>query len=240
MQKYKIADVVFQTRLMYDYTCKLFSKYEYLGGEAAEFTVEVTAEDVAKEKELAPEFKDDYLENLVVLRRLCDYVLLNKNGLIFHSSAIMVDGKAYLFTAPSGTGKSTHAALWRKLLKDRAVTINDDKPIVRLIDGEFFVYGTPWNGKHNLGANVKAPVNAICLLHQAKENRIELATNVQKLAAVFNQTVRPTDEKGMNKLLDLVAKLIEKVPIYSLGCNVSIEAAKLSFETMSKEKMNED
>ena len=185
-------------------------------------------------------FKDEYLENLVILRRLCDYVLDKKQGMIFHSSAIAVDGQAYLFTAPSGTGKSTHAHLWRQLLGERAVMINDDKPIVRLIDGKFFVYGTPWNGKHNIGSNVSYPVKAVCLLRQAKENAIYKCSPAKTLMTILNQTVRPTDERKMDKLLTLAEKFIEKTAAYLLECNVSKQAAELSFNTMSKGNENEN
>ena len=240
MSKYKIADVVFDVQLLFEYTKRLFSKYEYLGEEIPEFSMVVTREDIAKEKALAPNFKDDYLENLVVLRRLCDHVLDAKEGLIFHSSAIKVDGNAYLFTAPSGTGKSTHARLWREMLGDRAEMINDDKPIVRLENGEFFVYGTPWNGKHNLGSNQKVKLKAICLISQAKNNAIRRTSAKEMINVVLNQTVRPLDVGKMEKLLVLTSKLLTSVQTYALECNISKEAAELSFSTMSKEKEDEN
>ncbi len=240
MPKYKIADVVFNAQLLYEYTERLFSKYEYLGQEIPEFSMSVTKEDILKEKVLAPDFKDDYLENLVVLRRLCDYVLDAKEGLIFHSSAIKVDGNAYLFTAPSGTGKSTHARLWREMLGERAEMINDDKPIVRLEGGKFFVYGTPWNGKHNLGSNQKVPLKAICLISQSKNNAIRKTSPKEMINVVLNQTVRPMDIGKMEKLLSLTSTLLTSVDTYVLECNISREAAELSFSTMSKEKENEN
>lgn len=240
MAKYKIADVVFDVQLLFEYTKRLFAKYEYFGEEIAEFSMVVTKEDIAKEKALAPDFKDDYLENLVVLRRLCDHVLDCKDGLIFHSSAINVDGKAYLFTAPSGTGKSTHARLWRELLGDRAQMINDDKPIVRFEGGEFYVYGTPWNGKHNLGSNQKVKLKAICLISQAPKNSIRKTSPKEMINVVLNQTVRPLDIGKMEKLLLLTSKLLMSVETFALECNISKEAAELSFSTMSKEKEDEN
>ncbi|MBQ8427284.1 MAG: hypothetical protein IJX16_05955 [Clostridia bacterium] len=147
----------------------------------------------------------------------------------------MVDGNAYLFTAPSGTGKSTHTRLWRELLGDKAVMINDDKPIIRYVDGEFYVYGTPWNGKHRLDTNTRAKVKAICQIYQAKENEIKKISPPEMLLTVLNQTIRPNDAETYDKLLDLIDKLLRKVELYKLGCNISIDAAKLAYETMSKE-----
>lgn len=234
MIRYKIADVVFDAELIYGYTPRLCKNYEYVGDEKPSFTAVITNEDVAHEKALAPEFPEPYLESLALFRKLCDYCLTNANGIIFHSSAIMVDGKAYLFTAPSGTGKSTHARLWRELLGDRAVMINDDKPIIRYIDGKFYVYGTPWNGKHHLDTNCRAEIKAVCKIEQAKENTIEVASTNEMLLTVLNQTIRPEDYGQMDTLLTLIDKLLTTVKLYKLGCNISIDAAKLSYNTMSK------
>lgn len=240
MPKYKIADVVFEAKLIYGYTERLCKNYEYDGEQPCDFSVVMTNEDVAKEKALAPEFVEPYLESLALFRKLCDYCLEHANGIIFHSSAIMVDGKAYLFTAPSGTGKSTHTRLWRELLGDRAVMVNDDKPIIRYIDGKFYVYGTPWNGKHHLDTNCRAEIKAICKIEQAKENSISKASTAEMLLTIFNQTIRPEDPAQMDRLLNLTDKLLTQVELYKLGCNISKEAAELSYTTMSKEKNDEN
>ncbi len=234
MFRYKIADVVFDAVIRYKYTAKLCENYLYTGDEPAVFTAEVTDADIAKEKANATEFPDAYLESLALFRKLCGYCLTNCDGIIFHSSAIMVDGEAYLFTAPSGTGKSTHARLWREMLGDKAVMINDDKPIIRYIDGEFYVYGTPWNGKHHLDTNTRAKVKAICLIRQAKDNVIERASTQEMLITILNQTIRPDNMAQMDKLLALTDKMLKTVQLYKLGCNISPEAAKVSYNAMVK------
>lgn len=232
MPKYKIADIVFEVQLIYGYTAKLCSSYEYFGEEECAFKTVMTEEDILSEKQKAPEFHDAYLESLSLFRKLCDYALSNCDGLIFHSSAVMVDGEAYLFTAPSGTGKSTHTRLWREMLGDKAVMINDDKPIIRYIDGDFYVYGTPWNGKHRLDTNCRAKIKAICKIYQAKENRIEKCETSEMLLTVLNQTIRPDNIEQMDKLLGLVEKLLNNIKLYKLGCDISLEAAQLSYNTM--------
>ena len=234
MHRYKIADVVFDAELIYKYTPALCKNYEYSGEEKLAFTAIMTQDDIAYEKALAPEFPEAYLESLALFRKLCDYTLSEVDGIIFHSSAIMVDGEAYLFTAPSGTGKSTHTRLWRELLGDRAVMINDDKPIIRYIDGDFYVYGTPWNGKHRLDTNARAKIKAICKIYQAKENTITKADSTEMLLTILNQTIRPTELDKMDKLLNIIDKMLTSVKLYSLGCNISREAAELSYNVMSK------
>lgn len=233
MAKYKIADTVFEILTVSDYTqhlCKDFLVEDL----KAEHTIKTTVEEVREEMKKEPNFPGVYIESLVVFRRLCDYLLQKKKGIIFHSSAIIVNGEAYLFTAPSGTGKSTHARLWRELLKEKAVMLNDDKPLIRQIGNQFIAYGSPWNGKHKLGANVSAPIKAICVLEQAKENKITKISPKEMLPVVINQTMYPNNEEKVDKMLNLLDGLLKTVNLYKLQCNVSLESAELSFNVMSK------
>lgn len=236
MPKYKVADIVFSAKINFKYTEMLCKNYEYDGTEPEVFTAEITANDIMAEKVKAPEYPDAYLESLALFRKLCEHTLSYADGIIFHSSAIMVDGEAYLFTAPSGTGKSTHTRLWREMLGDKAVMINDDKPIIRYVDGDFYVYGTPWNGKHRLDTNCRAKIKAICKIYQAKENQIEKCGVSEMLMTILNQTIRPDNLQDMDKLLSIIDKLLTQVKLYKLGCNVSAEAAELSYNTMKKEQ----
>lgn len=240
MPRFKIADIVFSVDCVYDYTKWLCRDYEYDGNEQDAFRLKVEQADILNEKKKLADFPDFFVESVFVYRKLCEYALNNANGLIFHCSAVMVDDGAYLFTAPSGTGKSTHTRLWREMLGDKAVMINDDKPIIRLIDGEFYVYGTPWMGKHNLGANVRAKLKAICKIRQEKENVIEKIRPQQMLVMILNQTLRPEKLENMDKLLGLIEKMLSKTKLYSLGCNISREAAELSYNAMVKGEGNEN
>lgn len=236
MPVYRIADVTLKTNHIYAYTPKLCENYRYDGNEEPTLVLNVTQADIDAERnnEGGENFPDAYLESLALFRKIGDYVLNKADGMIFHASAVEVDGKAYLFTAPSGTGKSTHARLWKEMLGCRMNYVNDDKPIIRMLDGEFYVYGTPWNGKHRLDTNKKAKIKAICRINQAKENRITEITPSEMLITILNQTVRPTEADEMDKLLNLVDKLLKSVKLYNLECNISREAAELSFSTMRK------
>ncbi len=232
MAIYKIAGINVEVLPAYKYSEKLLEPYMIVG-ESADFAIEVKKEDILREKKDAPDFPDFYLECLSIFRKLSDYILKNANGMLFHCSAIAVDGEAYLFSAPSGTGKSTHTALWRKLLGERVVVINDDKPIIRFVDGAFYVYGTPWDGKHRLSTNTRAKIKAICQLKQAKENRIEKISAGEMLISALKQTVVPEEPEVMDKFLSLTEKLLQSVDLYRLECNKDISAAELSYKTMS-------
>lgn len=235
MPRYKIADTVFDLTPIYAYTPNNCKEYLYDGDKEPELIIKTTQQDIEAEKVTEEQFPDAYYESLSVFRKLCNYLLAKGDGIIFHSSAVMVDGKAYLFTAPSGTGKSTHTRLWRELLGDRAVMVNDDKPIIRYIDGKFYVYGTPWQGKHHLGNNCRAEIKGICAIYRAKENKIEKASASQMLPIILNQTLRPSEADVMDKLLGLIDKMLTEINTFSLGCNMELEAAKLSYQTMSGE-----
>ena len=240
MPRYKIADIVFSVEPIYNYTKILCKDYEYFGQEQDAFVCKPTEQDIYSEKQKLPDYPEPFLESLVVYRKLCEYALEHANGIIFHCSAIMVGDGAYLFTAPSGTGKSTHTRLWRELLGDKAVMINDDKPIIRLIGDELYVYGTPWMGKHNIGNNVRAKLKAICKIRQEKENTIKEISPADMITTILNQTIRPNKIEIMDKLLGLIEKMLDNAGLYSLGCNISKEAAELSYGAMVKGENNEN
>ena len=161
--------------------------------------------------------------------------ILDHDGMLLHSSAIVMDGKAYLFSADSGTGKSTHTALYRRYYGDERVRIlNDDKPAIRLEDGAFYAYGTPWSGKTALNLNLRAPLGGVCLLERGEKNEIERIVPAGKaLFRLLQQTCRFEDKAKMEKLMTLMDTLLRTVPVWRLKCNMDPEAAKVSYEAMS-------
>lgn len=162
------------------------------------------------------------------------YKILEHNGCVLHSSAVAVDGYAYLFSAHSGTGKSTHTSLWLEHFKDRAVIINDDKPCIREIDDELYVYGTPWSGKNDISVNDKFKLKAITFICRSDENWIRETSKPEAISLFLTQSYKPRDKEHMDLLLNMIDKIFSKIKIYKMGCNISEEAAKLSYETMSR------
>ncbi len=177
------------------------------------------------------EYKDPYLETLAVYRKIAER-LPEYGGFLIHGSCIAVDGQAYLFTAKSGTGKSTHARLWMRLLGEKAQYINDDKPLVRFRDGVPLIYGTPWDGKHHLSTNMSAPLRAVCILERAAENHIEKISAAEAYPMLVQQTYRPADPLALAKTLQLLDALGKAVSFYRLGCNMEPQAAEVSFAAM--------
>ncbi len=172
----------------------------------------------------------------------CEYMLLGEqfytkllsyDGFLLHSSAVEYQGKAYLFSAPSGTGKSTHVSIWRKIFPE-CVCINDDKPALRLIDGVFHACGTPFSGKTDTSENICVPIQGICVLSRGEHNSIEKLSAAEAVYHILNQTIRPKDITCMDSLLKLIDSLSKKVGIYSLKCNMLDEAALVSFNGMNE------
>lgn len=162
-------------------------------------------------------------------------LLLGYKGLMLHSSAVVVDGYAYLFSADSGMGKSTHTNLWLEKFGDKAFVINDDKPAIRKIDGQWYVYGTPWCGKHNTNKNAKARLGAIVFLERSEKNWIEPENVKDAIPKFFKQTTRKlTLEEYMDKALSNMEEVLSEIPLYKMGCDISEEAANMAYETIRR------
>ena len=207
----------------------------YVTDESPHFSVHITQQEIDYERSRADRsgYSDAYLETLAVYRKIAEKIP-EYDTFLFHGSAIAVEGKAYIFTARSGTGKSTHTRLWREMLKDRAVMVNDDKPMIRVYpNGDAVVYGTPWDGKHHLSTNIAVPVQAICILERAQVNHIREITKTEALPVLLRQTYRPANPGAMEKTLALIDRL--KVKLYRLGCNMEKEAAEISYYAMKEE-----
>lgn len=158
--------------------------------------------------------------------------LYSYGGMMLHSSAVELDGRAYLFSGPSGMGKSTHTRLWQKEFPAARV-FNDDKPVLRQLDGTWYAYGTPWCGKDGININMKVPLAGICFLRRGTENSIRRLSPLEATAAVISQSNRRfATAQGLAYLTDLVDRLVLDIPIYELKCLPEPEAAHLSYETM--------
>ena len=172
----------------------------------------------------------------------CEYIftgnvfytgLLHFGGFMLHSSAILTDGKAYLFSAPSGVGKSTHTALWQKVFgTDRVKILNDDKPAVRLMHGGIYACGTPWSGNSDLNININAPLEGICFLERSGENKIRRVNGGSVISRMLNETVRPYGADDMDLLLGYIDRVLNDVPMYIMSCNESEEAAQVAYREM--------
>lgn len=213
---------------------------DYLCACAPDFSVSLSPSDIAFEREKSAredaleghsvrEHSDAYLETLALQRKITEGLFAH-GILLFHGSVIAVDGIGYLFTAKSGTGKSTHTRLWRQHFGERAVMVNDDKPFLRITAHGVTAYGTPWMGKHRLGANISVPLKAICILSRGDRNHIQKLPAKEAVFMLLQQSSRPRDPKQMPRYLELVDQLSAAVDFYDLRCNMEPEAARIAYE----------
>lgn len=242
---YRIAELNIEISSLYERVhryCEGYETGENAGG--PDIRVEITEDDIeaerafsdrtrAKEGRLALVPTDDYLEELAVYRKICEK-LPYYDRFLFHGSALAVDGEGFLFTAPSGTGKSTHARLWREFFGDKVTMINDDKPVIASQGNEIRIFGTPWNGKHRLGENISVPLKAICFIQRGENNSIIEVSREELLPKLLGQVYRPADKVALGRVMGLMDDVTKSVKHYILTCNMDPEAARVSHDMMAK------
>ena len=161
--------------------------------------------------------------------------LVEFGGFYLHSSAVVLDGRAYLFSGPPRAGKSTHTRLWQSTFGPDARVINDDKPAIRLMEGRWLVYGTPWCGKDGINENASAPLAGVCFLKKAAENKIRRLSSFEAMQKILSQTIYKFDQAAeLDRLVELMNRFLEEVPVYELENLPNADAARLSFETMRR------
>ena len=235
---YKLADKNIQITSLFSAVHTMCA--DYRTEDDADFSVQIAMSDIDLEREKSAHedeiegipirhFSDPYLETLAVYRRIAEKIP-KYDTVLFHGSCIAMNGEGYLFTAKSGTGKSTHTRLWRELFGDRVVMINDDKPLLHIGSDKTVVYGTPWDGKHHLSTNTSVPLKAMYILERAERNRIAQVTWAKALPILMQQVYRPSDPSALSRTMLLLEQLFKTVRLFRLGCNMDPEAARLAYE----------
>jgi len=156
--------------------------------------------------------------------------MLRFDGFQLHASAVMLGGKAYLFSAPSGTGKSTHTEKWCRLFG--AQIINDDKPVLRRVGGVWMVYGTPWSGKNDLSCPVGVPLGGVAFLTRGEINEIFPITPMKAVPVILRECMQFSHKGCAGRQLELVDLLLRETPIWQLYCRNDDQAAMVSYEAM--------
>lgn len=243
----KLAGKYIRIMPMYEMIREYCKDYIVADAETADLFVKTVAEDIIHEKIYSQRAGhgnvmcnyEDYLETLAVYRKIAEWMPM-QNTVLFHGSVIAVDGHGYLFTARSGIGKSTHAGLWREYFGERAVMVNDDKPLLQLSEDGFYAFGTPWNGKHGLGNNMSVPLDAICILKRGNENKIYRITSREAYPMLLQQCYRPTGTRELRQTLRVIDLLMDRVSFYRLFCNMDTEAAGVAYRGMISNKGRND
>lgn len=235
----QVAGIVF--RVTCQYASTLRHCRDYLTEEKEAESILITPEDIEGERRRLLSKKNpgealeastpEALERLQLCRRIAE-LLPKYDRVLFHGSSLAVDGRGVLFTAKSGTGKSTHTRFWRQEFGERVRMVNDDKPFLHIGEDGVTVYGTPWRGKHSLGENTSAPLEAIYFVNRGVDNRVEPMTARELYPLLLQQTYTPEDPEAMVRSLALVDRLSRSVKLLKLYCNLDPQAAHVALEAL--------
>lgn len=217
---------------------KRFEPYAVPQGNAG-LSVEVSDEQLkAEEKTAFAEqgivFGPSACEFTAVHRQLADWLPLH-NAFVMHSAVIEANGEGIAFAAHSGTGKTTHMLLWQRLLGEKMIIVNGDKPIIRFFDEEPdtpYAYGTPWNGKESMGCNMKTRLRHICLIERADENSAVPLETDAAVSLLFNQTYMPRDPAAAAATMAMMNRLISSCRLWRIRCNMDISAAETAYKAI--------
>ena len=182
-----------------------------------------------------PDRSLEYAETYMIYRLIADELCM-EDWAVLHGSTVAIDGVGYIFTAKSGTGKSTHASLWRQVFGQRMTMINDDKPIIHFGEDAIEAYGSPWCGKHGRNTDTHVPVRAICILERGTDNHIKEIDFTEAYPMLIQQIHKPQDKEKMRHLLMLLDRLKGRVRFYRLSCNMEPEAALCAYEGMAEKR----
>lgn len=214
---------------------------DYLTDGPVDISVDVTPEDINYEKivniresqiEGIPviDYPESYLETLAVYRKVVTK-MLDFDTFLMHGAVVAVGDKAWLFTAPSGTGKTTHINLWLNNIPGSYV-VNGDKPLIHIGD-DCTVYGTPWAGKEGMNRNTGVKLCGIIVLNRGAENHIEKVPMTQILPVLIQQSYRPKERVELEKTLSLLSRMGKKIPMYQLYCNMNPDAALTAYNVLN-------
>ena len=214
----------------------------YLCDSDPEIEIDINEEDLsfdrAEAKKTGYYRKDSYLETLAVYRRICE-AMLSFDTILIHGAVISVGNEAIMFSASSGTGKTTHIKKWLNSVKDTFV-VNGDKPLINVSDSKVLACGTPWCGKEQMGTNAIVPLKAIVLMERGENNTIEKISFGKAFPFLLEQTFRPNDPNNMRKTLALLLKLDGKVGFYKFRFNnFKDDAVEVPYNTLIANRMDE-
>lgn len=231
--KIKVADLIAELDIGGDLLKSRITPYLYNGDEPADIVFGVSSTYYADRQKETPHLTIDECEYLWSGAHFYEQ-LARFDGVMLHASCVEYEGRAYLFSARSGTGKSTHTHLWLKYLPGSRI-INDDKPAIRCVDGVYYAYGTPWSGKTDESVNTGVPIAGIAFLKRGK-NTIKRITGIKALKPFMDQTVRPYDKELMGNMLETLNGILTDIPIYELTCDMSEDAVMTSYNAMKNEQ----
>ena len=233
--KLLIAGVVVEMNPKYEDTQKLSVPFLYEGDRAPDITLDVSDEYLNSLcRRATDESTRGQMENLAFSTQFNRRAIRFQTMLV-HSSAVVCDGRAYLFSADSGVGKSFHTRLWLQAFGDRVHILNDDKPVVCMSGEVPMVCGTPFDGGSGIALNESVPLGAIIFIERGEQNAVRVPAAKEIIQRLYFQTVRIVNAATADRMLDNFARLISMTKFYVLTCNTDIAAAYTAYNAVAGE-----
>ncbi|MBQ7744681.1 MAG: hypothetical protein IJT85_03805 [Ruminococcus sp.] len=236
--RYLIADLVTEFTALYDNTKLLAEPFIYNEDRETDIKLNISYDYVngtaAKPNCLSTK---PQLENFA-FSNVFNRAAIKYGVMLVHSSALICDGGAYLFSADSGVGKSTHTKLWLKAFGDKVHIMNDDKPVVKLYDDHAVAFGTPFDGGSGIALNESYPLKAIIFVERGEENSVRIPENKEIIQKLYFQTARMVNRETAEKMLINMERLLHLTKFYVLTCNMDISAAHTAYKYIIEKNPN--
>lgn len=230
MRKYKIAGLIVGFDAQYALSESQAAPYRVDDGVPADMTLEVGPKEIEwglKHGMETPEYSE-----YAYMRYLFSREALRFQTFVLHASAVVCDGRAYLFSADSGTGKSTHTKYWLQQFQDRAYILNDDAPAVKKHDGQWHAFGTPWAGTSLINVDAQVPLQGIGFIERDFQNWAKRVSPDEAFPYFIRQTYAPLAKQALTDALDLCVAALKEIPIYRVGCALDPQAALTAYDAM--------
>ena len=233
--KIKIANIVVEVNAFNEST-KKYCK-DFLCDENSDYVITMTREDLENETHIQEDGKVYASEEISALYRKIANLFIERNIVVMHGSSFKVNDYAFIVTARSGVGKSTHVGLLKEYLKDELVYINDDKPLIEVND-DITIYSSPWNGKERRGNNTYAPLKAIIFLNRGTSNTFrKIENNSEIYFRLMTQVYLPLDKSKREKALKIIDILLKRISFYEINVNTDISSAVMTYERIIKNEI---
>ncbi|MBQ6173921.1 MAG: hypothetical protein IJK28_04795 [Clostridia bacterium] len=171
----------------------------------------------------------------VLVHRLIAEAMLDRGAFLMHGAVIATGNEAYLFSARSGTGKTTHMQKWLQNDKN-AYVVNGDKPLILIRPDGAYACGTPWCGKEHLGTNAVVRLRSIVFMQRSEDNRMETVSFRSALPMLLEQIYQPADARHMKTTLALLSGLREHTTFYKFRFNnFRYDAFRVSYDILTNQ-----
>ena len=231
--KINIVNKIIEINAFYESTKKYCR--DFLSEDKSDYLITMSEEDLKNESTNSNDGHVYVSEEISALYRKIADLLIEEDIIVFHGSSFKVNNSGFIVTARSGVGKSTHVNLLHEYLKDEFEYINDDKPLLEVVNNSLTLYSSPWNGKERRGNNIDAALKAIIFLNRGETNSYRKLENKDEIYfKLLNQIYLPKDKSKCDKALSILDTMLRRLNFYEINVNMSEDAPKMTYSKIIK------